>query len=106
MKYTKQGGISIYLDNSCREYQEQEIDICLVIEDSGIGIREEDLPRIFEKGFTGFNGRMDKKSTGIGLYLCREILNKLAVPVRVASKTGEGTKVYLYFPKCSNLTKM
>lgn len=106
VKYTKQGGISIYLDNSCREYQEQEIDTCLVIEDSGIGIREEDLPRIFEKGFTGFNGRMDKKSTGIGLYLCREILNKLAVPVRVASKTGEGTKVYLYFPKCSNLTKM
>lgn len=106
VKYTKCGGISIYMDNSCKEYQGQEITSCLVIADSGIGIREEDLPRIFEKGFTGFNGRMDRKSTGIGLYLCREILNKLAVPVCVTSETGEGTKVYLYFPKQSNLTKM
>ncbi len=106
VKYTKQGGISIYLDKSCTEYQGQDIAACLVIEDTGIGIREEDLPRIFEKGFTGFNGRMDRKSTGIGLYLCMEILKKLAVPVRVASKTGEGTKVYLYFRKERSLTKV
>ena len=70
---------------------------CLVIEDSGIGIRNEDLPRIFEKGFTGFNGRLDRKSTGIGLYLCKEILKKLAVSISVDSKTGVGTKVSLYF---------
>ena len=97
VKYTKRGGISIYLDNSCREYQGERLHTCLVIEDSGIGIRSEDLPRIFDKGFTGFNGRLDQKSTGIGLYLCREILRKLAVPVRVESSPGEGTKVYLYF---------
>ncbi len=106
VKYTKQGGISIYLDKSCKEYDGQEISACLVIEDTGIGIREEDLPRIFEKGFTGFNGRMDRKSTGIGLYLCREILKKLAVSVQVESKVGEGTRIYLYFYPSSNLTKM
>lgn len=106
VKYTKQGGISIYLDKSCTEHEKQEISACLVIGDTGIGIREEDLPRIFEKGFTGFNGRMDRKSTGIGLYLCKEILNKLGIPVRVESKVGEGTRVYLYFVKQSNLTKM
>jgi len=58
LKYTKSGTISIYL----------EAEKTLVIKDSGIGIASEDLPRVFEKGFTGFNGRMDKKSTGIGLY--------------------------------------
>lgn len=50
----------------------------LVIEDTGIGIRKSDLPRIFERGFTGYNGRLDKKSTGIGLYLCRHILDRLS----------------------------
>ncbi len=97
VKYTKQGGITIYLDRSCSTYQNQKVRACLVIEDSGIGIRNEDLPRIFEKGFTGFNGRLDRKSTGIGLYLCKEILKKLAVSISVDSKTGVGTKVSLYF---------
>ena len=106
VKYTKQGGISIYLDKSCKEYDGQRLSACLVIEDTGIGIREEDLPRIFEKGFTGFNGRMDRKSTGIGLYLCREILKKLAVSVHVKSRVGKGTRVYLYFYDSPNLTKM
>ncbi len=76
---------------------------CLVIEDSGIGIRQEDLPRIFEKGFTGFNGRLDRKSTGIGLYLCKEILKKLAIPIQVESEAGTGTKVSLYFQERKNL---
>jgi len=65
----------------------------LVIEDTGIGIEQEDLPRIFEKGFTGYNGRTDKKSTGIGLYLCKQILNKLSHTIEVESVVGKGTKV-------------
>ena len=69
----------------------------IVIEDSGIGIRESDLPRIFERGFTGYNGRMDKKSTGIGLYLCKQILDRLSHSIKVESAVGKGTKVYLSF---------
>ena len=67
----------------------------LVIEDNGIGIRPEDLPRIFEKGFTGYNGRMDKKSTGIGLYLCRRIMDKLGHTIQVSSAVKRGTRVAL-----------
>ena len=66
LKYTKKGQISIYMKEKS-----------LVIEDTGIGIPAEDLPRIFEKGFTGYNGRENKKSTGIGLYLCKNIMDKL-----------------------------
>lgn len=84
LKYTKVGMISIYL-------KEGE----LVIEDTGIGIQQEDLPRVFEKGFTGFNGRRDKKSTGIGLYLCKSIMDKLNYGIRIESEVGRGTKVYL-----------
>ena len=65
----------------------------LVIEDKGIGIKEEDLPRIFEKGFTGFNGRYEKKSSGLGLYLCKKILDKLGHHIEISSKVGEGTRV-------------
>ena len=67
----------------------------LVLEDTGIGIRPEDIPRIFDGGFTGYNGRMDKKSTGIGLYLCREILNKLGHTIRITSMPGYDTKVFI-----------
>lgn len=69
----------------------------MVIADTGIGIRESDLPRIFERGFTGYNGRMEKKSTGIGLYLCHQIMDKLSHSIRVESAEGEGTKVVLGF---------
>lgn len=62
LKYTKKGQISIYMKEKA-----------LVIEDTGIGIPAEDLPRIFEKGFTGYNGRMDKKASGLGLYLCKGV---------------------------------
>lgn len=82
LKYTEKGSISIYLEGDS-----------LVIEDTGIGIREEDLPRICEKGYTGYNGRADKKSTGIGLYLCKRILDKLSHPLTITSKLSEGTKV-------------
>ena len=67
--------------------------------DTGIGIRQEDLPRIFEKGFTGYNGRMDKKATGIGLYLCKRICSQLGVDLAVESTVGAGTTVRFSLPK-------
>ena len=82
--YTKKGQISIYMKEKS-----------LVIEDTGIGIPAEDLPRIFEKGFTGYNGRENKKSTGIGLYLCKNIMDKLQWNITVDSEVGSGTKIYL-----------
>ena len=87
LKYTKSGSIHIYLSPDAPK--------TLVIEDTGIGIAPEDLPRIFEKGYTGCNGRADKRSTGIGLYLCRQIMEKLSHTIRIESEMGVGTKVYL-----------
>lgn len=96
LKYTQNGAIQIYgLDREGKKTQEEATFI--VIEDSGIGIMEEDLPRIFERGFTGHNGRLDKRSTGIGLYLCRQILDRLSHTIRVESRMGEGTKVIVGF---------
>ena len=85
LKYTPQGGVSVYV--------EEPKTLC--IRDTGIGIAPEDLPRIFEKGYTGCNGRADKRSTGIGLYLCRQIMEKLSHTIRIESEMGVGTKVYL-----------
>lgn len=85
LKYTYRGEISIYMD--------EQLPFTLVIEDTGIGIVGEDIPRIFEKGFTGFNGRSDKKSTGIGLYLCKKILKKLSHTILIESEIDKGTKV-------------
>ena len=65
----------------------------LLIEDNGIGIAQEDLPRVFEQGFTGYNGRVDNRSTGIGLYLCRQICRKLGHTITVDSEQGKGTRV-------------
>lgn len=65
----------------------------LFIQDDGRGIAPEDLPRIFERGFTGCNGRMDKRATGIGLYLCREICGRLGHTISAASELGKGTCV-------------
>ena len=67
----------------------------LVVEDTGIGIASEDLPRIFERGFTGYNGREHQKSTGIGLYLCKTIIQKLGHSIRAESRVGVGTKIYI-----------
>ena len=69
--------------------------LTLAISDDGIGIAPEDLPRVFEKGFTGLNGRMDKRASGIGLYLCRRIMNNLGHDISIASEVGKGTTVYL-----------
>lgn len=85
LKYTRSGKISIRMHESKEKV--------LIIEDTGIGIAEEDLPRVFEKGFTGYNGRMDKKATGIGLYLCKKILDKLSHKISIESKVNEGTNV-------------
>ena len=87
LKYTEKGFIRIRM--------EQGSPAVLLIEDSGIGIQAEDLPRVFEKGFTGYNGRQDKKSTGIGLYLCRMICEKLNHTVTITSDPGKGTAVRL-----------
>lgn len=92
IKYTGAGGISI------RAEEAEAGCVRLLIKDTGIGIRAEDLPRIFEKGFTGYNGRLDKRSTGIGLYLCRRIFDHLGIGVWVESREGEGTEVALRIP--------
>lgn len=73
--------------------------VVLIVRDNGIGISESDLPRIFEKGFTGENGRTGKSSTGIGLFLCKRLCEKLGIDIAVKSKSGQGTQVELYFPK-------
>jgi len=84
LKYTSNGKISLYADGET-----------LVIEDTGIGIRAEDLPRVCEKGYTGASGRADKKSTGIGLFLCKSILVKLGHGLEISSVVGVGTKVII-----------
>lgn len=105
LKYTKNGSISIY---GADEKGRRVTDGCtyLVIEDTGIGIDVSDLPRIFERGFTGYNGRQENKSTGIGLYLCRQIMDRLGLSIRVESRRGEGTKVFLGIVQEEILTKM
>ena len=86
LKYTKAGKISIF----------SEAPATLVIRDTGIGIAAEDIPRLTEKGFTGYNGRLGKKSTGIGLYLCNEILSRLHHSMEIRSEVGVGTTVLLH----------
>ncbi len=71
--------------------------IYVKVQDHGIGIREEDIPRVFEKGYTGFNGHEDKHSTGIGLYLCKQALSRLGHTIWIESKPGEGTAVWIGF---------
>ena len=87
LKYTRKGKIKIYMDPQSPK--------TLVIEDTGIGIAPEDLPRVFERGYTGYNGRTDKRTTGIGLYLCRQIMDRLSHTIRIESEMGVGTRVYL-----------
>ena len=89
LKYTEKGG------NVRVESYNRDMNLILVIEDNGIGIWEEDLPRVFERGFTGYNGRADKKSTGIGLYLCKKVMGRLRHQIRIESKVGVGTQVLL-----------
>lgn len=76
--------------------------VILYIKDNGIGIKKGEITRVFEKGFTGTNGRLsNKKSTGIGLYLCEKLCNKLGISIELNSVQNEGTEIKLIFPKSS-----
>lgn len=78
-----------------------ENSIILNIEDNGIGISESELPRIFDKGFTGTNGRKNERSTGMGLYICKRLCDKLGLGISAYSKFGEGTRISIVFPRGS-----
>ncbi len=80
----------------CFRSEKQDDQVHLFVEDNGIGISESDLPRIFEKGFTGQNGRMIQSSTGIGLYLCKRLCDKLGIGLE-AHSDGSGTSIVLSF---------
>ena len=85
LKYTLTGGVHIYLEEPCT----------LCIRDTGIGIAADALPRIFENGFTGANGRMDRRATGIGLSLCRKICKNLGHGISAESAPDRGTTIHI-----------
>ncbi len=95
LKYTKKGSITI-------KYSEKEN--ALLIIDTGIGIKEEDMKKIFDLGYSGFNGRVNEKSSGLGLYLVKKISKILDIEVKVKSTLNKGSTFYIYFN--SKLTKM
>lgn len=82
VKYTSEGSVTLAVEDGKK----------LSVTDTGIGISPEDMPRIFEKGYTGYNGRLDKKSTGIGLYLCRKAAEKLGHVLTAESEPGKGSR--------------
>lgn len=86
LKYTSQGGIEIY-------FQEDR----LYIKDSGLGIQDADLLRVFERGFSGYNGRLTQQSSGLGLYLSKKIADELGHQISIASQVGKGTTVMISF---------
>ena len=86
LKYTSQGGIEIY-------FQEDR----LYIKDSGLGIQDADLLRVFERGFSGYNGRLTQQSSGLGLYLSKKIADELGHQISIASQVGQGTTVIISF---------
>lgn len=90
LKYTQQGSITISLIPGERPR--------LILSDTGCGIAEEDLPRIFERGYTGYNGHQDFKASGIGLFLCRKVSSTLGLTLNLQSHKNEGTQVTLEFP--------
>ncbi len=125
LKYTREGGIKIFVREITDEhwatidsdsvdnsgiYQENisQKGTEIVIRDTGVGIKSEDLPRVFEKGYTGYNGRIDKKASGLGLYMCKGVCDKLGHKIRIESEAGRGTDVIIRITKdkLSNLTKM
>lgn len=93
IKYSKErdGKISIYSSQNINS-------IILTIEDNGVGIVEKDINKVFEKGFTGENGRKFGKATGMGLYLCKKLCNKLGLGINIESTLNKGTKVNIIFP--------
>ena len=90
VKYTNKGTVRIFGKSLDKQW-------VLYIKDEGIGIRSEDIPRIFEKGYTGYNGRIYKKSTGIGLYLAKSAADRLGLKLEVISEVGKGTAVKIIF---------
>lgn len=82
LKYTQEGTISICMEQTS-----------LCVSDTGIGIAQADLPRIFEKGFTGYNGRKEKRASGIGLYLCKRVCDNLGHRISAESTVGKGTTI-------------
>ena len=88
LKYTKSGGIEIYFkDNG------------LHLKDSGIGIKNSDILRVFERGFSGYNGRLTQQSSGLGLYLSKKIADQLGHDISISSQVGQGTTVSIHFQK-------
>lgn len=87
VKYTHAGGVRIACEGEW-----------LVVEDTGVGIRAEDLQRVFEKGYTGHNGRMDKRASGLGLYMASRAARALGIRLRAESEPGQGTRMLLRFP--------
>ena len=85
LKYTASGSVTIAMDGD---------DLC--IRDTGMGIAAEDLPRIFEKGYTGENGRLERTSSGLGLYLAGKAADMLHIPIHVESTVGQGTAFTLH----------
>ena len=98
VKYSKDGGsVRIYTLHGSDGIKKnsKEDSLQLVIEDTGIGISEEDIPRIMERGFTGYNGRLDRKSSGIGLYLCRKAADRLGFVITFDASYKNGTRVVI-----------
>ena len=97
LKYTPAGGtIAIYMEPHAvppDALATPAAAATLVVADTGVGIEPEDIPRVFERGFTGYNGRLDRKASGIGLSLCRRILDQLSHTITIESTVGKGTKV-------------
>ena len=97
IKYSKKDNKKIEIPN-----KEKNDKVILYIKDNGIGIRKGEITRVFERGFTGENGRsIGQKSTGIGLYLCKKLCDKLGLGIEINSEKGEGTEVRVIFPKNS-----
>lgn len=88
VKYTSRGGVHIYSKDGA-----------LIIEDTGAGIRAEDLPRVFERGYTGYNGRMDKRASGLGLSQAKRVAEGLKIRIRLESEAASGTRAILLFPR-------
>lgn len=116
-KYRREKGARIWIktltDGVCpseghelRDTVKHSHGVWLVVKDNGIGIKEEELGRIFEKGFTGSNGRKTERSTGMGLYLCKKLCEKLGIEIYAKSKEGEGTEVILEFPISDYLSRI
>ena len=88
LKYTKSGGIEVYFKDNT-----------LYLKDSGIGIKDSDILRVFERGFSGYNGRLTHQSSGLGLYLSKKIADQLGHDISISSQVGQGTTVSIHFQK-------